>query len=223
MAGYIIRDFFGAFRIGSLRQNKALYTSIYLTVYIVFMSFFVNRGWSDRQTAWQNAISEIALFLPMIFSLCSVQLHPVQFTKIMYLCPLSPDERRMYIYGSYCFRTGMHMLVSVLGLCVIAANSNCDMVSAIQILLNDALIAAMVNHRQFKGRAVVVEAVISVTAFLSNAVQFCTLLDIAPHYWIRLVSFFTFVFVQLPLEIWYAKYTRKVLQAAIYYEGSLEN
>lgn len=223
MAGYIIRDFFGAFRIGRLRQNKTPYTYIYLTVYIVFLSFFVNRSLSDRQTAWQNAISEIALFLPMIFSLCSVQLHPVQFTKIMYLCPLSPDERRMYVYGSYCFRTGVHMLVSIAGLCVIAANSNCDMVSAIQIFLNDALIAATVNHRQFKRKAVVVGEVISVTALLSNAVQFCILLGIAPYYWIRLVSFFTFVFVQLPLEIWYAKHIRKVLQAAVYYEGSLEN
>lgn len=226
MAKYIIGDFFSAFRIDRLKQNKASFTCICLTAYIIWMSIFVNRGWSDREIAWRNVIVENALFLPMIFSFCSVMAHPVQLTKMMYLCPMSPGERRRYIYGSYYFRIGMHMLVFAAGLCVIVANAYCDVISMIQILLNDAIAAVMLNHRQQtgdRGRAMVIGEILFVTAALSNAMQFCIVCDMTPGNWIQWVLFFLFCLVQLPLGIWYVKYIRRVLRRAVYYENSLEN
>jgi len=223
MAKYIIRDFFSAFRINNLKQNKVLFTWVYLTVYIICISTFANRGWSDRQIAWRNIIAENALFLPIVFSLCSVMAHPVQLAKMMYLCPMSPEERRTYIYVSYYFRIGMHMLVSIAGLCIVAAYTYCDVVSMIQILLNDALVATMLNHRQQtgdRGSAMVVGEILFLTALLSNAVQFCIVCDLTPDSWIQWVLFFLFCLVQLPLEIRYVKYIRRELRRAVYYENS---
>lgn len=222
MAKYIIRDFFSAFHINNIKQNKTSFACIYLTVYIICISIFSNRGWSDRQIAWRNILVENALFLPMIFSLCSVLAHPVQLAKMMYLCPMSPGERRTYIYGSYCFRIGVHMLVSIAGLCIVVANAYCDVFSMIQILINDALVAVMLNHGQQagdRGSAVVIEEILFLTALLSNAVQFGIVYDGMPDRWIQLVLFFLFCLVQMPLEVRYVKYIRRELRRAVYYEA----
>lgn len=222
MTKYIIRDFFSAFRISRLKQNKASFACVYLTVYIICISIFSNRSWSDKQIAWRNIIVENALFLPMIFSFCSVMAHPIQLAKMMYLCPMSPWERRTYIYGSYFFRLGVHMLVSIAGLCIVVANAYCDVFSMIQILINDALVAVMLNHRQQagdRGSGMVIGEILFLTALLSNAVQFGIVYDMTPDRWIQWVLFFLFCFVQMPLEIRYVKYIRRELRRAVYYEA----
>lgn len=220
----IIRDFFGAFRIGRLKQNKASYTCACMTVYIIGISIYGNCSWSDRQTAWRNIIVENALFLPMIFSVCSVMAHPVQLAKMMYLCPMSPGERRTYIYGSYFFRTGVHMLVSIAGLCIVAAGTRCGVFSIIRILWNAALVAVMLGGRQQtggRGSDMAIGAILFITASLSNSVEFCIVCFIATDNWIQWALFFLFCFVQLPLEIRYVKYIRRELRRAVCYENSL--
>ena len=221
MTKYIIRDFFSAFRINSLRQNKAARTCVYMTVYMICISLFGNRVWSGGLTAWRNAAVENALLLPMIFIYGSVMVHPVRLAKIMYLCPMSPKERRTYICGLYCFRIGVHMLAAIAGLCFVVAYSYCDMISAMQILINYMLSAVLVNHRQETDKKVmVIGEIIFVAAMLSNAMQFAIVLDIVPHPLVRWCLFWIFCFVQLPLEIWYVKYIRSALRTAVYYDGS---
>ena len=220
MAKYIIRDFFFDFRMSRVKQNKVAYTCFWMSFYLILTSLFVNRVGISGAIAWRNVIAENALMLPMIFSFCSVMVHPVQLPKMMYLCPMAPEERRAYIYGSYWFRVGVNMLVGMAGLCIVASYSDCDLMSAVQILMNHALIAVQVSHRQQVGsRNGVVAAgeIISVTALLSNAVQFIVLLDLTRGLWIRGGIFFIFCFVQLPLQIWYAKYIRSVLREAVFY------
>ena len=80
MTKYIVRDYFGEFRMSNLKQNKASDQCIYGIIYIFCMSICTNHIWSD-QFAWQNVIVENALLLPMIFSYCSASVHSVQLEK----------------------------------------------------------------------------------------------------------------------------------------------
>lgn len=222
MTKYIIRDFFGAFRISSLRQNKASYQCIYGMIYIFCMSIFTQRIWA-AQAAWRKVIVENVLLLPMLFSYCSASVHSIQLEKMMYLCPMDRRERRYYIYGSYCFRSGVHMLVAAAGICIAVSISGCDLFFAIQILLNHALIAIMVSHGQRTGdksrrKVIIIGEIIFVTALFSNVILF-SIIVYAPHVlWVRLAVFFVFCLVQLPLEIWYVQYIRKALRAAVTFE-----
>lgn len=225
MAKYIIRDFFGGLRMGNLKQNKASSQCIYGIIFIFCMSVFTEHIWGGR-SAWRNVIVENALFLPMLFSYCSASVHSVQLEKIMYLCPMDLKERRNYIYGSYYFRTGVHMLIAAVGLCIVVCVSDCDIFSAIQILLNHMLVAAMVSHGQRtddkrRRKVIVIGEVLFATSLLSNAIQF-RIIVLAPHaLWVKLVLFFIFCAVQLPLEIWYVQYIRGALRAAVYFEQDL--
>lgn len=227
MTKYIIRDYFWDLRVSNLKQNKAASQCICGMIYIFCMSMFTNRVWGDS-FAWRNVIVENALFLPMVFSYGSAAVHSVQLEKMMYLCPMDFEERRNYIYGSYCFRTGVHMLAAIVGLGIVLFVSDCDIFSAIQILLNQSLVAFMVSHGQRtddkkRRKVIVVGEVIFVTALFSNVMQFCIIVLAQRMLWIKLVLLLVFCSVQLPLEIWYVRYVRKALRGAVYYESAPEN
>lgn len=225
MTKYIIWDYFWDLRISNLKQNKASVQCIYGMIYIFCMLLFTSRVWRD-QSAWRNVIVENALFLPMLFSYGSAAVHPVQLEKMMYLCPTGFEERRNYIYGSYCFRTGFHMLAAIAGLGIVISVSGCDIFSAIQILLNHMLVAVMINHGQRtddkKRRKVIVTGeIIFMTALFSNGIQFGIIVLAQHALWVKLVLLFVFCSVQLPLEIWYVRYVRRALRAAVFYESGL--
>lgn len=227
MTKHIIRDYFWNLRLSNLKQNKAAVQCIYGMIYIFCMSVCTNRVWSD-QSAWRNVIVENALLLPMLFSYGSASVHSIYLDKMMYLCPMDPEERRNYIYGSYCLRTGVHMLVGLAGLGIVIWVSGCDILTAIQILLNHMLVAVMVSHGQRTGdkrrrKVIVTGELIFVTALFSNAMQFAVIVLGQRALWVRLVLFFVFCSVQLPLEIWYVRYVKKALRAAVLYESSLKS
>lgn len=220
MIKYIIRDYFGEFRFGHQGQNKALYQGIYMAVCIVCMSIFLNRLLMGQ--SWQFVLVENALFQPVIFSYCSASVHTVRFGKMMYLCPMDCTERRHYIYGAYCFRVGVHLLVSIIGLYIVCINSWCDWISVIQILQNDLMAALLISHSQraeVRSRGKIAGEMLFLLAVVSCAIQFGIVTDVGPNLWVKLVVFIVFVLVELPLEIWYLKYVRGELQAAVYYES----
>lgn len=226
MTKYIIRDYFWNLRFSSLKQNKACSQCIGGAIYILCMSVCVNRVWSDH-SAWKAVVVENALLLPMIFSYCSASVHPVQLEKMMYLCPMALEERRDYIYGSYCFRTGVHMLIAIAGLGIVVSIYGCDIFSAIHILLNHVLVAVMISHGQRTDdkrhrKVIVIGEIIFVTALFSNVIQYCVIVLAQRALWVKLVLFFVFCSVQLPLEIWYVRYVNRVLRAAVFYESGLK-
>ena len=102
------------------------------------------------------------------------------------------------------------MLIAAVGLCIVVCVSDCDIFSVIQILLNHMLVAAMVSHGQRtddkrRRKVIVIGEVLFATSLLSNAIQF-RIIVLAPHVlWVKLVLFFIFCAVQLPLEIWYVQ------------------
>lgn len=211
MIKYIVRDFFGAFRISSLKQNKASYQCIFISVY--FICITVTCAWGSK-FMWRDVLIRLSVLLPMIFSYGSACMHSVQLTKIIYLCPMNPEERRSYIYGSYYFRIGIHMLIVILGLCIVVSNTRCDLLCIIQLLLNHMVIAALVDIDQRTGK-IIFAIVFGATIMLLGI--FVDFAGIEPE-WLKWIAFSVYAVIQLPLGIWYVRYIRKTLHTAVFFE-----
>lgn len=221
MITYIIRDYFAMFRIGNLRKNNLANKFSFVPFYFIGMTL-CGPFLSHAKFSWCVAAVQFAVFLPIVLSYFSVLAHPVRLPKMMYLCPMQPEERRKYIYGSYFFRIGAHMLPGVLGVCIAIVYSYCDIFSVIEMLLNDLMVALLINREQnAKGETsgMVIGEIIFVIAILSSVIQFGIIADAEPDMGIKAVLFAVFCFVQLPLEIKHLKSAEKQLQAAVSFEN----
>lgn len=221
MITYMIRDYFAMFRIGNLRKNNLANKLSFFPFYFIGMTlcgpFLLHTKFS-----WRVVTVQFAVFMPIALAYFSVLAHPVRLPKMMYLCPMQPEERRKYIYNSYYFRVGVHMLPGVLGVCIAVVYSYCDIFSVIEILLNYLMVALLISREQnAKGEVsgMVIGEIIFVIAILSSVIQVGIIADAEPDMGIKAVLFAVFYFVQLPLEIKHLKSAEKQLQAAVSFEN----
>lgn len=232
MTGYLIREYFGAFR---RRQGKTGYAASFWPIYyFVFMAVMQRKG---EGIVWTDLAVQLALLLPMMFVYRSAMAHPPGFPKMMYLCPMDGEERRRYARASYGLRAGIHMLVCVLGLGIVVPYSFCDRYSVLLILANDFSISVLLCHSDGRvpsprktqdmggaqeerkvGGATVRGQILFICALLSNLVQYGILMDEAPDMGVKLALVLCFCLVQLPLGIRYGKDIRNELEAAVSYE-----
>ena len=229
MTEHIIWDFFEDFKKNCYKEIKSNFTFIFLYIMCLGLYKAIN-GIRNKEFGWLDALIFCAVFLPMLFSYLSIYMHPLRPTKIMYLCPMHPEERKKYIYGTYFFRIGFQMLIAILGICISVLYSYCDIFSAIQILLNHFMAAIIIvpvgetdsrnNSINVKGR--ISREIIIITALISNLIQYGIIMDSYPDMLLKLILFIVFCLIQVPLGITYGKYIGKELQTAIYYERSIE-
>ncbi len=216
MINDIIRDYFAMFRIGNLRKNNL---ATFFAFYFIGMTL-CGPFLSHTEIFWRVVTVQFAVFAPIAFSYFSVLAHPIRLPKMMYLCPMQPDERRKYIYGSYYFRIGVHMLPGVLGVCTAVVYSYCDIFSVIEMLLNDLTVALLISREQEAG-GIVIGDIIFVIAILSSMIQVGIIGDDKPDMGMKAVLFAVFCLVQLPLEIRHLKSAGKQLQAAVSFENAI--
>lgn len=165
----------------------------------------------------------IGILLPMALCCLDTLFRSPGLDKMMYLCPMSREERKKYIYGMYCFGVAVRMFISLMGVCIIIPFSHCDLFSAVQILLNDFLIAVMTasegsRENDRMNREIQRQILIIALAFISNIIETAIVADELPDLWVKLALFGIFVIVQLPMALKHGRYQKQKLDDAVYYE-----
>lgn len=165
------------------------------------------------------------VYLPMLYILFSVYMHPVGLCKMMYLCPMEADERRQYIRSSYRFGVFVRMSLAVIGAGMMMALYDCDMIAVTEILLNDLVMSLLIpsernpveGYGSIRKETLYMICMI-VVAMLSNFILALAVADQDPGKAI-LIILAGIVLIQIPLMIGYRKYVRGELEAAAYYEN----
>ena len=170
----------------------------------------------------------LIVYLPMLYILFSVYMHPVRLCKMMYLCPMEADRRRQYIRSSYCFRIALRMSVAVIGAGILMMSYDCDVIAVTEILLNDLVLSMLIPPgRKSEDRAgifhkeTVCMICMIVVSMLSNFVQALAAADGEAGRVIDIIIFACIVFIQIPLSAMYWKYVRDELERAVHYEEDL--
>ena len=220
MKKHIIHDYFSAYRMSNHKWHGA--NLEFLIVYF-FAYFCIILRKGEAIFEWKAVITCAAIFLPMLLTNLSIHFHPLKLGKMVYLCPMNPEERKEYIYGSYYFRIGFHMVIAILGLCIAIPMSYCDIFSSLQILLNHAMtvvLASSIQKRENDSSDLNVIGIFIVSiALISNIVEYGIIMDAEPDIALKVSLFIVFCLIQIPLEIAYVKHIKKELRNSVFYEN----
>ncbi len=216
----IVRDYFGAFRISRLKGTKN--NGLFLLAYFIVMPVLIGVS-GNVNFRWEYIAASAGILLPMGLSCLDTLFRSPGLDKMLYLCPMSREERKKYIYNRYCFGVGVHMFISLMGVCLIIPFSHCDIFSAMQILMNDFLVAVLIaSDRNREGdmadREIGLQIGIIASAFISNIMETAVVTDELPELIVKLVLFLIFVMAQLPLAVIYGRYVKQRLDDAVCYE-----
>lgn len=198
---------------------KKQWETNFSTNFVVFWVFCTFHGAMHARADLPagHYIVAAALFLSMGFVLVSGQCHPVKLGKMMYLCPMDADRRRAYIYSSYFFRVVLHVVVIAVSTMILIPFSYCDVVSAVEILLNGLVISVLIPPGK-EENVNLRRGIMLAVALVSNVFQAGIILDDKPDVIPKLIIFGLLLFVQLPLSVSYHQWVKEQLKAAINYE-----
>lgn len=216
----IVRDYFRAYKISRLRGRET--NGLFLLSYFIVMPVLIGVS-GNVNFRREYMMAFIGILLPMALCCLDTLFRSPGLDKMMYLCPMSREERKKYIYGMYCFGVAVRMLISFMGVCIIIPFSHCDLFSAVQILLNDFLIAVMTasegsRENDRMNREIQRQILIIALAFISNIIETAIVADELPDYWVKLALLGIFTIVQLPMALKYGRYQKQKLDDAVYYE-----
>lgn len=216
----IVRDYFRAIKISRLKGRET--NGLFLLSYFIVMPVLIGVS-GNVNFRREYMMAFIGILLPMALCCLDTLFRSPGLDKMMYLCPMSREERKKYIYGMYCFGVAVRMLISLMGICIIIPFSHCDLFSAVQILLNDFLIAVMTasegsRENDRMNREIQRQILIIALAFISNIIETAIVADELPDFWVKLALFGIFAIVQLPMALKYGRYQKQKLDDAVYYE-----
>lgn len=227
-----IRDYMDTYRLYYMKQLWGDKEKRELLFFLMFLSILLMLDLKGK------GIIVLAIFVPMFLSFFSGLLRPIRPGKMMYLCPMDRKERRSYIYGSYYFRIILHMLFAVLGIGVLVLFFRCDMLSVLEILLNDFMITIYImpeqkvvnqweisKEEQMKifpqEMAIILNSIQAV--FIAKEQEYAGAVFSSNgdgHHLIgKGIILLIFFLIELPLYLQYRKYVKKELEDAVFFEG----
>lgn len=151
MVKNIIREYFAAFR---WRRIKESYHGsnwwIFLYILIIVPLF---SGGKTLETG-KSALGFYSLLLPVMFHLFTVPLHPFTMPKMMYLCPMTKQERRKYLEKSYAVKILFSLFLALLGQIILLVMGDYDIfMTGMAFVLTTFLIFATSLQARVPGNA----------------------------------------------------------------------
>lgn len=138
MTGRVVRDYFTAFRWSNVRVCMKAYhwfPFVYLFICLPLFECIVSYG---------RKIDLVRILVPggmAMFVVFTALLHPVTMPKIMFLCPLSREQRREYVRKAWLFRVAVPIVMTVFLMNVLGACGKMEFFRGIQITVTICVLA----------------------------------------------------------------------------------
>ena len=211
-------DYYRAYSWSGIRETwKTNAGALVSIIYPLFVMLF-------QMTSGEKC-AYLIVYLPMLYILLSVHMHPVRLCKMMYLCPMEADRRMQYIRSSYNFGIAMRMTSAFIGTGILVMLYDCGMIVAAKILLNDLVLSLLLpSEKKTDDRDGVFHKEIVCMIFMIAVPMLCNLIlalaiaDGEPHRTLDRIIFACIVLIQAPLVFRYRKYVHSELEKAVYYE-----
>lgn len=108
---------------------------VYLFICIPLFECIVSCGWK---------IDPVRILVPggmAMFVVFAAPLHPVTMPKIMFLCPLSREQRREYVWKAWLFKIAVPIIMTVFLMTVLGACGKMEFFRGIQITVTMSVLA----------------------------------------------------------------------------------
>ena len=188
----------------------------------------------------EDALTFFMIGLPIVFAMFAAPLHSLTLPKLMYLCPMSRQERRSYIVRASYIRMLCPSILGLLGIVVLMLTGLCDVLCAVGILLNCVSFSVLlgtevskcgygcINEKgqrtlDMESRRGITEGILMILGFGMGLFYFCILRwETSVGLAVKWLALGITLLVQLPVTIRYMKYWKEAVEYAEWYEGSLK-
>lgn len=214
-----IRDYFQSFKVNSAEAFR--YTDNQLLL-IAMAASMLSLTFSERTV--RDTVVILALYLPMLFTQLDVYIHPVKFDKLKYLCPMSVEERKNLINNEYSFRIAIDMILSLVGVCVIAIVGSPKPISLFIIVFNNLILASRAIAREVSEDSKIaakksgIRYVTEVFAWIISVIQLPLLTSNEPKVAAQITFLIIEIVVELPLFVFLYKQVKEELRLAVNFE-----
>lgn len=130
-----VRNYLAGFRRESVRKsygNGELFEFVYFCVLPILL---------DGNRKKENILFYILIILPVLFCRFAEPMHPMALPKIMYLCPLSEEERRSFVRASGLLHLAVPVMLEMVSLAILGKLGLVDWISAEGILLGITMLS----------------------------------------------------------------------------------
>ena len=223
----IIREYFTAFRWRRIKEGYRGSNWWFFIYMLVVVPMIFTGGISE---SWQNVLAFYSLIVPIMFHLFTVPLHPFSLPKMMYLCPMTKDERRVYLKRTYSVKVLFSFLAALLGAVGLMAAGGYDIfLTVIAFVLSILIIFATSLQTRAVGNGAAWSTskdrweTVTLIFFLFQAVilanEVATKEMCSPTE--KIVYLGILLFIDLPLTLKILSFWNETVEHMMYYEKSV--
>lgn len=228
----VIRDYFAAFR---WEKIKAAYQKSNWWIFINLL-FVLPGCWQIYSNAEASARFYLAM-VPIAFSLFVLSLYPAMLPKIMYLCPMSWEQRMEYLNKSRWVRILVPLVILIVGLVVLSGMGMAPWTFCIGVFINQILFsifsASVINENGYgaldvNGKRVmdmdsktgIFEGGMGVVAVFTAFVYAGIIWDETMPWWGSLLLIAIPAALELPMVIWFCRRWPETVQRVLWFEST---
>ncbi|MCR5120022.1 MAG: hypothetical protein K6B44_10465 [Lachnospiraceae bacterium] len=176
-----------------------------LAIYpIILQLIIIARGIMRQGTfyIWTDALRDTVLFLTLIFIWVSQIKHPLRLSRMYYLCPMSAEERSLYLKNAYLFRSLLHTVLILIMCAVLYLINGVSIWSLMYIMVCGIMYSFLSNVHDGKTefmRAVILKPAMFISMYVQFALPASKLTK--EDYIFIIGSFIFLLIIELPMFI----------------------
>lgn len=230
----VIRDYFAAFRWEKLKAGAKV-GNWWMFVNFLFVLPVIWKIY-EREGAW---LQYYLVAMPFLFSLFVISAYPAVLPKMMYLCPMSPAERKEYMNKSRIVRIVIPMCLSLIGVGGLQMLGIGHWMLGLAFLANQLqfsiVAASIINQNGYgaldaNGKRVVdmdskggiLMGGILVIALITSSIHAGFAWDSTIPWWGWLLLIGIPTAMELPIVIWFCRHWPEAVEKALIYETAVK-
>lgn len=132
----IVRNYLAGFRWGQIKKAYAGGGVFEFMYSLILLPIFCR-----LYEKWEYILIYWMVMLPVMFCRFADPMHPMTLPKMMYLCPLSEEERRSFVRGSGRLHMAVPVLMEIISLVILGVGGLMDPICALGILLGISMLS----------------------------------------------------------------------------------
>lgn len=230
----VIGEYFKSLTWGNIKENANYGTFSFFLVYIAWSPILQNV--LENKEAWgtkEELIAWVCVVLPLVLGKLSAACFPAGLSKIMYLCPMNAEERKVYLNKKCVVRMAAPAFVSLIGAIIYLCMGGYFLYAVAMVCNHGALYICLacdtntygMGTQDDKGNYVMdqdskrglMEFFISITVYVTAATHMAVLAKEGSFVggWLMLGIILA---IELPMVIWFVKHWPEYVKKELYYE-----
>ncbi len=226
MLSWVLRDYFTAFHwsnfVDNYRRGNWWWMIQFLVVTPVLMKVYDSSA---------TTLTFLCVMVPIIFCVAAEGHHQTLLPKMIYLCPMSREERKKYILASCGVRIAIPTIVGIAGVLILLGCGIADWMYSVGVILNITVLSTCLGaclyvngpskfteNGTIDSNAGLLEIFILLVTMFTGFLYACW--EGYASLWLRLVFLGVQLLIMVPMIVSYLKKWQKSMEQALLYENS---